>query len=233
MRVLVTGATRGIGQAIAQHFFHQGHKVYGTGTSVMEVPPKYLTAYYAADFTDRDQIEALSHSLVDLDIEILINNAGINRIKNFLDITPEDWEDQHMVNVYAPYRLSQAVIPSMQNRQWGRIVNMASVWSRISKTGRAAYSANKFALDGMTKAMAAEFGKDGILINCVSPGFIDTELTRVNLGADGIKKMLERVPLNLMGNKFDVAELVLWLASNENKYMTGQNLVIDGGFTSA
>jgi 3-oxoacyl-[acyl-carrier protein] reductase len=233
MRVLVTGATRGIGQAIAQHFHHQGHKVYGTGTSVMEVPPRYLTAYYAADFTDRDQIEALSHSLTDLDIEILINNAGINRIKNFLDITPEDWEDQHMVNVYAPYRLSQAVIPSMQNRQWGRIVNMASVWSRISKTGRAAYSANKFALDGMTKAMAAEFGKDGILINCVSPGFIDTELTRVNLGADGIKKMLERVPLNLMGNKFDVAELVLWLASTENKYMTGQNLVIDGGFTSA
>ena len=233
MRVLVTGATRGIGQAIAQHFYHQGHKVYGTGTSVMEVPPKYLTAYYAADFTDRDQIEALSHSLSDLNINVLINNAGINRIKNFLDITPEDWQDQHMVNVYAPYRLSQAVIPGMQDHQWGRIVNIASVWSKVSKIGRAAYSANKFALDGMTKAMAAEFGKDKILINCVSPGFIDTELTRLNLGADGIKKMLERVPMNIMGNRFDIAELVSWLSSEENKYMTGQNLVIDGGFTSA
>jgi NAD(P)-dependent dehydrogenase (short-subunit alcohol dehydrogenase family) len=230
MKVLVTGATRGIGKSIAGLFHLRGHKVIGTGTPGT-VKPNYLDYYLEADFTKKDQVESLASIISDLQIDVLVNNAGINRIKPFLEITPDDWNDQHMVNVYAPYRLCQAVLPHMIENG-GHIVNIASVWSKISKSGRAAYSANKFALEGMTKSLAAEFGCHNIRINCVSPGFIDTDLTRENLGETGIKKILERVPINRLGNPADISEYVYWLCI-QNNYITGQNIVIDGGFTCA
>jgi len=230
MKVLVTGATRGIGKSIAGLFHLRGHKVIGTGTPGT-VKPNYLDYYLEADFTKKDQVESLASIISDLQIDVLVNNAGINRIKPFLEITPDDWNDQHMVNVYAPYRFCQAALPHMIENG-GHIVNIASVWSKISKSGRAAYSANKFALEGMTKSLAAEFGCHNIRINCVSPGFIDTDLTRENLGETGIKKILERVPINRLGNPADISEYVYWLCI-QNNYITGQNIVIDGGFTCA
>lgn len=230
MKVLVTGATRGIGKSIAGLFHLRGHKVIGTGTPGT-VKPNYLDYYFEADFTKKDQVESLASIISDLQIDVLVNNAGINRIKPFLEITPDDWNDQHMVNVYAPYRFCQAVLPHMIENG-GHIVNIASVWSKISKSGRAAYSANKFALEGMTKSLAAEFSCHNIRINCVSPGFIDTDLTRENLGETGIKKILERVPINRLGNPADISEYVYWLCT-QNSYITGQNIVIDGGFTCA
>jgi len=233
MRVLVTGATRGIGQAIAQYFDEYNHYVIGTGTMPTTFIPTqpYLDEYYQADFTDEADVDWLAHQILNLDIDVLINNAGINHIRNFQNITRKDWMEQHSVNVYAPFRLSQAVLPGMMERGSGHIVNIASVWSRISKTGRAAYSANKFALEGMTKAMAAEFGVHGICVNCISPGFVDTDLTRQNLGEVGIEKILERVPMRRLANPREIANAVYNLVHSQ--YITGQNIVIDGGFTSA
>jgi len=233
MKILVTGATRGIGQVIAQYFAEYNHYVIGTGTMPSSFIPlqPYLDEYYQVDFTDEYDIDGLVREIKDLDIDVLINNAGINRIHNFQDISSKDWMDQHRVNVYAPFRLCQAVLPGMVERGRGHIINIGSVWSRISKTGRAAYSANKFALEGMTKALAAEFSQHGICINCVSPGFVDTDLTRQNLGEAGIKKMLERVPMGRLANPREIANTVYNLVHSQ--YITGQNIVIDGGFTSA
>lgn len=116
-------------------------------------------------------------------------------------------------------------------RGFGRIVTLSSIWGHISKAGRASYSASKFGVDGMTAALAAEVAADGILANCVAPGFIDTELTRRVLGEDGIAELIQKVPAGRLGRPQDVANLIAWLVSRENAYVSGQNIVIDGGFT--
>jgi 3-oxoacyl-[acyl-carrier protein] reductase len=163
----------------------------------------------------------------------LVNNAGINIINNFLEINPEDFEKVHSVNVFAPFRLSQALLPYMVKAQWGRIVNISSVWGKISKQGRASYSTSKFGIDGLTVAMANEFASQGILCNCVAPGFIDTEMTWTNLGTAGVEKMLENVPIKRLAKVDEVANLVYMLGSDKNTYISGQNIAIDGGFTRA
>jgi 3-oxoacyl-[acyl-carrier protein] reductase len=233
MKILITGASRGIGKALAEAFYTKKNEVYGIGSSFDPNLP-ILNEYFQVDLTNQQQIQDLSnHISNNYQFDVLINNAGINIINNFCDISSENWQKQHMINVFAPFKLSQAVIPSMKLHGFGRIVNIASVWSKISKPGRAAYSATKFALEGMTKSVASEFAKDNILVNCVSPGFINTDLTKKNLDEDGIKKILERVPIGRMAECSELISLTIWLASNENTYMTGQNLIIDGGFTCA
>ena len=125
----------------------------------------------------------------------------------------------------------RAVAPAMAARGWGRIVNIASIFGKVSKEFRASYSASKFALDGMSAALAAEVAATGVLVNCVSPGVIDTELTRRVLGEDGIRELASRVPQGRLGRPEEVAALVAWLAGPENTYVSGQNIAIDGGFT--
>ena len=119
----------------------------------------------------------------------------------------------------------------MEITGWGRIVNISSIWGKISKTGRAAYSASKFALDGLTVGLAAEYSSRGIMANCVAPGFIDTSLTRQTLERDEIDDLVSRVPIARLGDAGEIAKLVLWLSSPENTFTTGQNIAIDGGFT--
>ena len=119
----------------------------------------------------------------------------------------------------------------MEKIKWGRIVNLTSVFGNISKEYRAAYSSSKFGLDGMTVALAAEVSEKGILANSVGPGIIDTDMTRDVLGDSGIAKLKGQIPMKRLGQASEIASLVSWLVSNENTYMTGQNLMIDGGFT--
>lgn len=202
------------------------------GSRTLEAAPDEVCHHWLkADFSVLEDIESCATALQALQVDILVNCAGINKIAPFADIEPEDFLKIQQVNVYAPFRLCQAVLPSMQRNGWGRIVNISSVWGKISKEFRASYSASKFALDGLTLALAAEHGGQGILANCVAPGFIDTELTRTVLGEDGIRKMCQGVPLRRLGSADEIARLVVWLASEENTYMNGQNVAIDGGFT--
>jgi NAD(P)-dependent dehydrogenase (short-subunit alcohol dehydrogenase family) len=227
--VLITGATRGIGAAIANAFHTAGAKVIGTGTHAAS--SGLFDEYFQADFTDADQISACAECVRHTEPDVLINNAGINKNLPFVEIDPIMFQRIQQVNVFAPFSLCQAAIPSMQRKGWGRIVNIASIWGKIGKEHRASYSASKFALDGLTLSLAAEHAADGILANCVAPGFTDTELTQKMLGKEGISKIITTVPIRRMASVEEIARFVVWLGSTENSYITGQNIAIDGGFS--
>ncbi len=229
--VFVTGAARGIGAALACGFRAEGARVIGTRTEAQSNDGTICDEWVIADFSNTDDIKSCAEEVRRFAPDILINNAGINKISPFIDIDPTDFLRVQQVNVFAPFLFCQAAIPKMKERRWGRIVNIASIWGKVSKKYRATYSASKFALDGFTVALAAEHAVDGILANCVSPGIIDTDLTRHVLGDEGIRTITSAIPSERLGQVDEVMRLVLWLASNENTYIAGQNIAIDGGFT--
>jgi NAD(P)-dependent dehydrogenase (short-subunit alcohol dehydrogenase family) len=230
-RVFVTGASRGIGSKIASKFRGEGAFVIGTRTSSESRCEAVFDQWYDVDFSDEQQIVECAKWLSCQGIDILINNAGVNVNASFKDIDLEVFKKIQQVNLLAPFLLSQAVIEGMSSKNWGRIVNISSIWGKISMGGRAAYSASKFALDGLTIGLAAEYSSSGIMANCIAPGFIDTSLTRRMLSADQIKNLTAQVPIGRLGEVDEIADLVLWLSSSENTFVTGQNVAIDGGFT--
>ena len=229
-RAVVTGATRGIGYAIAERLLQDGIEVIATGTKKNGKHP-IGSNYYQVDFLDENSTNKFINYLKKQKINIVVNNAGINKISEFSSINIEDFDRILRVNLRVPFQICQAVIPFMEKNKWGRIVNLTSIFSTISKEYRASYSSSKFGLDGMTKALAAEVSEKGILANSVGPGFIDTDMTREVLGNSGISKLKGQIPMKRLGQTSEIASLVSWLVSNENTYMTGQNLMIDGGFT--
>jgi 3-oxoacyl-[acyl-carrier protein] reductase len=229
--VLITGATRGIGLAATKIYKSNGYTVIGTGTT--SYTSNLCDSYYQCDFSSLEEIEDFCQKIINLPISILVNNAGINIINSFCEINPKDFLKLQQINLYAPFRIAQTVIPNMLKNNWGRIVNLSSVWGKLSKPGAANYSASKFGIDGLTVSIANEFSKNGILVNCVSPGFIDTDMTWKNLGKAGIDKILERVPAGRLAKTDEVAKLIYMLGSEENTFITGQNVSIDGGFTRA
>jgi len=227
---VVTGATRGIGRAIAERLLKDGVEVIVTGTS-KDADHPIGSNYYQVDFLNDSSMKAFVKYLKQKPIDILINNAGINKIDEFESIEINEFDSIQKVNLNAPFLLCQAVIPYMKKNNWGRIVNITSVWGEVSKEYRAAYSSSKFGLDGMTVALAAEVSSMGILANSVGPGFIDTDLTREILGEKGVKEIQSTIPIKRLGRPSEVASFVSWLVSEENTYISGQNIMIDGGFS--
>ena len=227
---LVTGATRGIGRAISERLLADGCSVIGTGTKPDGIVPDRCS-YLAIDFTDPAATEIFAEEVRAMGIDILINNVGINKIAPFADIDPADFERIQQVNVTAPFLLCRAVISGMRENRWGRIVNISSIWSTVARAQRGAYAASKFAIDGMTAALAAEVAADGILANCIAPGIIDTEMTRSVLGNKGVAELTAQIPAGRLGQPEEIAAFVAWLAGPENTYISGQNLLIDGGFS--
>lgn len=230
-KIFVTGASRGIGKAIAKIFRDNGAWVIGTSTSKSSQGGDICNEWVTADFLDIKDIKSCADIIGEISPDVLVNNAGINKIAPFIDIPLNDFQSIQQVNVIAPFLLCQAAIPAMVTNNWGRIINISSIWGKISKKHRAAYSSSKFALDGMTLALAAEHSSNGIMANCIAPGFFDTELTRRVLGEEGIGSVVAAVPARRLGQVDEIARLALWLASDENTYMSGQNITIDGGFT--
>ncbi len=231
-RALVTGGTRGIGLAIAESLYEAGYTIYVSGKSKrVQVSAKF--SYLGYDMADAQEVEAFALKVTDLNLDILINNAGINKVGPLADYNLKDYSRIQQVNVTAAYRLCQAVIPFMVQQKFGRIVNITSIFGVVSKAGRSAYTTSKFALFGLTRSLALEVASHNVLVNCIAPGFVDTDLTRQVLGHEGIARIITQVPIGRLAQPSEIAAYVKFLVSEENSYLTGQNIVVDGGFTSA
>ena len=226
---LVTGASRGIGHAIAGELLKQGAKVVGTATSeegAKKVPGigKVLNVKDAAQ-TDA-LVDAIGKELGD--IAILVNNAGITRDNLALRMKDADWDEVMETNLRAVFRLSRAVMRGMMKARWGRIINITSVVGASGNPGQANYAAAKAAVVGMTKSLAREIGSRNITVNCVAPGFIDTDMTRA-LPDEQKKALLTQIPLGRLGKAEDIAAAVAYLASPGADYVTGTVLHVNGG----
>ncbi len=234
-RILVTGGTRGIGKEIVLAFANTGAEVIATGRS--ETAPSWMDSYPAIryeqlDLESSDWQRDVQRCLDRYEtIDVCINNAGINKVSKIEALEPEDLDRILRVNLNAPIYIASLVAKKMIPTGSGHILNIGSIFGSVSRGGRNPYTASKAGLIGATKTMAIDLGPHGILVNCLSPGFIETELTRNVLGESGIREVEQRIPLQRLGRPKDLVPVILFLCSDLNTYLTGQNIIVDGGFT--
>ncbi len=164
-------------------------------------------------------------------IDALVNNAGVNYLAAIAEIEDAKWEEMIRVNLTSLRMLTQAVVPGMAKQTWGRIVNVSSVFSLVARANRAAYAATKGAVNAFTRAAAVELAPLGILVNAVCPGYIMTDMTRVNNSPGDLEAIAHTIPLGRLGSPEEIARLIAFLCSEDASYITGQALVADGGFT--
>ena len=235
--VVITGAAQGIGRQIALHFAKLKAEVVilDVAEESLKEAEKELSSYcecsyYAADVTDSKSLEETLNKIIDKSskIDILINNAGITRDSLALRLSENDWDKVIAVNLKGAFLCSKFCAKYMIKQRWGKIINISSIIGIIGNAGQANYSASKAGLIGLTKSFAKELGSRNICVNAVAPGFIQTKMTD-NLPDKVKEEMLKRIPLHKFGTPDDVAKAVLFLASDEANYITGQVLVVDGG----
>jgi 3-oxoacyl-[acyl-carrier protein] reductase len=239
---LVTGASRGIGAAIAQTLGKQGATVIGTATtqngadqitaSLQQAGVK--GAGMALDVNDAAQVEAVLKEISDKfgEIAILVNNAGVTRDTLLMRMKEEDWDMVMSTNLKSVFRLSQAVLRPMMKARYGRIISISSVVGHSGNAGQTNYSAAKAGMTGFTKSLAQEVGSRGITVNCVAPGFIDTDMTR-ELPEEQRNRLLQQIPLGRLGQVDDIAAAVAFLASPAAGYISGETLHVNGGMYMA
>ena len=235
---LVTGASRGIGAAIAQELGKQGATVIGTATSVAGADNINASLQAAGikgkglalDVNDAAQIEAVLKQIATEfgDVSILVNNAGITKDTLLMRMSDEDWNAVISTNLTSVYRMSQAVLRPMMKARVGRIISISSVVGHMGNAGQVNYAAAKAGMTGFTKSLAQEVGSRNITVNCVAPGFIETDMT-AELPENIKTKMLERVPLGRLGHVNEIAATVAFLASPSAAYITGETIHVNGG----
>jgi len=235
---LVTGASRGIGKAVALTLAKKGAYVIGTATSeagakaigTLLQQENLLGEGVVLDVTRRESVEQLMAELSEQEKSpaILVNNAGITSDNLLLRMDDEEWYRVIETNLNAVFRLSKACLKSMFRARWGRIISIGSVVGSSGNSGQANYTAAKAGIIGFSKSLAQEMGSRGITVNVVSPGFIDTDMTAAL--PDMVKEeMLKRIPLRRLGSVDDVAETVAFLASDSANYITGETIHVNGG----
>lgn len=237
---LVTGASRGIGKAIATELAAQGATVVGTATtqSGAKTLNEWLSASggrgVALDVNDTADVAALVDYLTKelSGPQILVNNAGITRDNLAMRMKDDEWDSVLETNLSSVFRLSRAVMRPMMKARWGRIINITSVVGASGNAGQANYAAAKAGVAGMTRALARELGSRDITVNCVAPGFIETDMTR-SLSNDQTAAILGQIPLGRLGAPADIAHAVAFLASPQAEYITGTTLHVNGGMYMA
>ncbi len=235
---LVTGASRGIGKAIAEQLAQDGLIVVGTATS--EAGAEKISAYLQSlDNPGRGMVlqvgdsESISAMLAVISEQyaaplVLVNNAGITRDNILLRMKPAEWDDVIDTNLNALYRVSKACLRGMTKARWGRIINITSVIGSMGNIGQSNYAATKAGAEGFSRALARELGSRAVTVNCVAPGFIDTDMTR-ELPEAQREMLLQQIPLGRLGDPAEVAAVVGFLASPQGAYITGETIHINGG----
>ncbi len=229
----ITGVSRGIGLELAKCFLNDGYFVIGTSRSefnLHEALDSEKCLHLALDVTDRDQVSSCMEKLKDEDIvpNVLINNAGITRDQLFLRMKDEDWDDVIDSNLTSVFNMTKLFIKSMVKNRSGKIINISSVAGLMGNPGQVNYSARKAGLGGFTRALAKEVATRNITVNCIAPGFIETDMTN-HFKDDELNKILNQIPANKMGSPKHIAALALFLASSKADYITGQTISVDGG----
>ena len=239
---LVTGASRGIGKAIAQHLAAAGFTVVGTATS--DAGAQSITEYLheagndgcgmTLNVSDEDSVQRVVKAITEQFGAplVLVNNAGITRDNILMRMKAEEWDDVIRTNLTALYRVSKACLRGMTKARWGRIVNITSVVGSMGNMGQANYAATKAGAEGFSRALARELGSRSVTVNCVAPGFIDTDMTR-ELSEEQREIMLRQIPLGRLGAADEIAALVTFICSDAAAYITGETVHINGGMYMA
>lgn len=241
--VLITGATGGIGSAIAYAFAKEGYNVALHTNSKPDEAQKNAEALsrefgikavsVTADVSKENDVKSMFETLDKTfgKIDILVNNAGVSFVSMLCDTTAEDWDRVMDINLKGAFLCSKQAMKNMVHNKWGRIINVSSVWGNVGASCEVAYSASKAGLVGFTKALGKELAPSGITVNAVSPGLIDTKMNS-HLSEDDVKALCDEIPAGRMGKPDEVANAVLFLASEGSSYITAQNITVDGGWIS-
>jgi 3-oxoacyl-[acyl-carrier protein] reductase len=216
--VFLTGGARGIGAAIREELVTAGYTVISPSREEL-------------DLASKDSVEACVRDHSDIAVDVLINNAGMNVPEKISEISWDNWNKTLQTNLSSAVRLIQFFAPGMSVRGYGRILNTSSILGLVTKEGRAAYSMTKAALNALTRSAALEFGAGGVLVNSLAPGYVDTELTRKNNSPEALTSIIRSIPLGRMADPNELARVAGFLVSEQNTYLTGQTIVVDGGFT--
>ena len=214
---LITGTSRGIGSSIKEILQNDEIKILSPSRNELDLSSSESISKFLSEISE--------------DIDIIVNNAGILKVGKAEEFSIKDFQDILQVNVLAPFQIISGIVGGMKRKKFGRIVNISSIWGEKSKSGRSIYSTSKAALNALTRSFAVEFAEHNILVNSIAPGYIETDMMKQYNSEKELDIIKNSIPMKRFGKKTEISELVKFLCSEKNSYITGQILTIDGGFT--
>ena len=213
---LITGTSRGIGSSIKEILQNDEIKILSPSRNELDLSSSESINKFLSEISE--------------DIDIIVNNAGILKVGKAEEFSVKDFQDILQVNVLAPFQIISGIVGGMKRKKFGRIVNISSIWGEKSKSGRSIYSTSKAALNALTRSFAVEFAEHNILVNSIAPGYIETDMMKQYNSEKELDIIKNSIPMKRFGKKTEISELVKFLCSEKNSYITGQILTIDGGF---
>ena len=231
-KVLISGASRGIGKSIAENLHTKGYKIIGTATSDEGVKHLNEKGFVGIklNLNDIDSLNNISKIIKEehKDISVLINNAGITRDNIVLRMSSDEWDDVINIHLNGMFKLSKMVLRGMIKARWGRIINITSASASLGNRGQSNYAAAKAGVEAFSKSLSKEIGPRGITVNCVAPGFIETDMTSY-INEKDKEKLIKQIPLGRFGKPEEISKIIEFLVSDKSAYITGQTIHVNGG----